>query len=144
MEKLIFDRGEVSYQVGETGEVIQFNPADMLFAGKIAKLFDRIDSLQQQYHGQMQLAKDGLTAYKVAQEANEKMMTEIDAVIGEGKSKAIFGGVACYAISQGLPIWANLMVSIVAEMDDAVVREQEKTNPTLEKYLKKYQGQGAS
>ena len=44
-----------------------------------------------------------------------------------------------YAIADGLPIWANLMLAIIDEFDASFVAEKKKTNPRIQKYTKKYQ-----
>ena len=44
-----------------------------------------------------------------------------------------------YALSDGLPVWANLMLTIMDEIDTTFAREQKATNPRISKYTKKYQ-----
>ena len=42
----------------------------------------------------------------------------------------------------GLPVWCNLLLALMDEMDAALVREQKASNPRLKKYLDKYQRRG--
>ena len=43
-----------------------------------------------------------------------------------------------YAFAGGLPVWCNLIFAIIDLFDESVTAETAKTNPRLNKYLKKY------
>ena len=51
----------------------------------------------------------------------------------------LFGGMNVYALANGLPVWCNLMLAVMDEIDSSFAREQKATNPKLQKYLNKYQ-----
>ena len=42
------------------------------------------------------------------------------------------------ALSGGLPLWANLLLAIMDEMDESVSREIKLSDERLAKYTKKY------
>lgn len=46
---------------------------------------------------------------------------------------------ASYAIANGLPVWCNLMMAVMDEIDTTFTREQKLTNPRISKYTAKYQ-----
>ena len=50
----------------------------------------------------------------------------------------LFGSMNVYAMASGLPVWANLMLAIMDEVDTAFAREQKATNPRVQKYMAKY------
>ncbi|MBQ9720270.1 MAG: hypothetical protein IJV64_06200 [Oscillospiraceae bacterium] len=62
----------------------------------------------------------------------------IDGALGAGCCAAVFGTMNVYALAKGLPVWANLLLAVIDEIDTTFAREQKATNPRLEKYLKKY------
>lgn len=48
------------------------------------------------------------------------------------------GKMNVYALSDGLPVWVNLMLAVMDEIDTAFAREQKQTNPRIAKYTAKY------
>lgn len=68
------------------------------------------------------------------------MRTMIDETFGQPVCDGLFGPMNVYAMSDGLPAWANLMLAVMEEIDTAFAREQKATNPRLQKYLGKYKG----
>ena len=67
------------------------------------------------------------------------MREAIDSVFGVPVSQAVFGGIHAYSMSNGLPVWCNLVLAIMDEMDDSFTREQKAMNPRVQKYTAKYQ-----
>lgn len=43
-----------------------------------------------------------------------------------------------YALSDGLPLWVNLLMAVIDLMDDTFTAEKEKGDPRLAKYREKY------
>lgn len=41
--------------------------------------------------------------------------------------------------ANGLPVWCNLMMAVMDEIDTTFTREQKLTNPRISKYTAKYQ-----
>ena len=66
----------------------------------------------------------------------------IDDVFSQPVCAALFGGMNVYAFADGQPVWCNLLLALMDEMDAALVREQKASNPRLKKYLDKYQRRG--
>lgn len=62
----------------------------------------------------------------------------LDEVLGASVCAPLFGGMSLYAMAGGLPVWCNLLLALMDEMDAALVREQKASNPRLKKYLDKY------
>lgn len=58
--------------------------------------------------------------------------------LGESRDAAVFGTMNVYALADGLPVWCNLMLAIIDEMDSSFAREKKASNPRVQKYLAKY------
>ena len=41
-------------------------------------------------------------------------------------------------MADGLPVWCNLMLCLIDNMNDTFTAEKKKTNPKLQKYLAKF------
>lgn len=135
MKEITFDTGIVEYKING-GHVIRFNPTDSSFAERLYLAFDELDRKQDAYRNEA--ISDGKEAFRVNRARNAEMRKTIDALLGEGASQAIFADMDVYAMSDGLPAWANLMLAIIDEMDDAIKSERAKTNPRVAKYTARY------
>ncbi len=79
---------------------------------------------------------DIFTAYHTME---EEMRGMIDGVFGAEVCSAVFGVMSVFALSDGLPLWANLMLALIDEMDVAFAREKKAVSPRIKKYTAKYQ-----
>lgn len=135
MKEIIFDTGVVEYKING-GHVIRFNPTDSNFAERLYLAFDELDKKQEAYRGEN--ISDGKEAFRVNRARDNEMRKTIDGVLGDGASQAIFANMDVYAMSDGLPVWANLMLAIIDEMDNSIKAERQKTNPRVAKYTARY------
>ena len=62
----------------------------------------------------------------------------MDGVFGAPVCDALFGCMNVYAMADGLPVWCNLMLAVMDEIDTTFAREQKATNARITKYTKKY------
>lgn len=136
MKELNFSTGKQEYKINEA--TVYFNPTDVFFASRIADLFDKMDGLQQKYKGQVEASNGGADTWRICRTIDSEMRKAVNDIFEADVADGIFGGVACYAVSEGLPVWANLALALMDEMDDSIVTEQKKTNPRLQHYLDKY------
>lgn len=138
MKELNFDLGVEEYQIGDA--TVKFNPTDVYFVERISNVFERMDGLQVKYKGQLETVKDGTAAFNICRTIDRDMRKIIDDLFGEKEiSSKIFGTISLFSIAKnGLPVWANLLLTLMDEVDDAVVTAQAESNPKLEEYLKKY------
>lgn len=67
-----------------------------------------------------------------------EMRETIDGVFEQPVCEPLFGNVSVYAIADGAPLWMNLMVAIVDELDEGIKREKAFHSEKLAKYTKKY------
>lgn len=135
MKEIVFDTGVVEYEINGA-YTIRFNPTDSNFAERLYLAFDELDKKQDAYRDEN--ISDGKEAFRVNRARDNEMRKTIDGVLGDGASQAIFANMDVYAMSDGLPAWANLMLAIIDEMDNSIKAERQKTNPRVAKYTARY------
>lgn len=135
MEKIIFNSGIKEYTINDS-VTIRFNPTDSNFLERLYYTFDDLDKKQEAYKNEA--IEDGKEAFRKNRERDAEMREAIDGVLGDGVCNALFGNMNVYALADGLPVWANLMLAIIDEMDDSVKAEQKKTSPRVAKYTARY------
>ena len=62
----------------------------------------------------------------------------IDNLLGAGVADALFPGMNCYALADGLPVWINLMFAVADEVEATFTDEQKKSDPRVKAYNGKY------
>lgn len=137
MNTLNFDTGVVTFSVNGKAEV-SFNPTDSNFVEKLYNAFEELDKKQESYKAQIEKSADKKEIFDFARERDAEMRGVIDGLFGVEISDAVFGGMNVYAMSNGLPVWCNLMLAVMDEVDTTFAREQKATNPRIAKYTAKY------
>lgn len=130
------DLGIVTYRLNDAVE-ISFNPTDAAFVEKIYDTFDELDKKQESYRAEATKAEKR-EIFELARKRDAEMREMVDTALGEKVCDALFGGINIYAMSGGLPLWANLLLAIMDEIDTTFAREQKLTNPRIKKYSEKY------
>lgn len=122
---------------GKTCE-LAFNATDSTFVEKLFNAFDTLDKKQEAYKAEVEKTANKREVFETARKMDKEMRDIIGEVFGFDICSALFGGMNVYALADGLPVWANLMLAIMDEVDTAFSREQKATNPRISKYTKKY------
>lgn len=138
MKELNIGTGVVTYSLNGACEV-SFNPTDSVFIEKLFNAFDTLDKRQESYKDEVSKNADKRELFVIARKMDGEMREIINDVFDEDVCSALFGDMNVYALSDGLPVWANLMLTIMDEIDTTFAREQKATNPRISKYTKKYQ-----
>lgn len=137
-EKVLqFDTGLVTYHLNEQCDVV-FNPTDSVFVEKLYAAFNDLDRKQEAYQERVSRMTDRAKIFDLMRERDKEMRELIDGVFDAPVCAMLFGGMNVYAMASGLPVWANLMLAIMDEVDTAFAREQKATNPRVQKYMAKY------
>lgn len=129
---------DITDENGEVKTTIYFNPTDPGFAERLYNAFSTLDEKDESYHQRIKEEKDPVKVFDVAHEMDAEMRSLIDGLFQPGVCQAIFGNISVYAWADGLPLWANLLLSIMSEMDDALNREKKASDPRLEKYINRF------
>lgn len=140
MKELTFETGLVTYSLNGACEV-RFNPTDTAFARRLFDAFDALEQRQEGYQQQAAALREPREIFAFARERNQEMRQLLDGLLGAGTSDAIFGEMDLYAMAGGLPVWCNLLLALMDEMDAALAREKKAADPRLKKYLDKYRRQ---
>lgn len=137
MKELNFETGLVTYNLNGKCEV-SFNPTDSNFVERLYSALEELDKKQEDYKSRAE-ELDVRTMFDFAQERDAEMREIIDSVFECPVSDALFGNMNVYAVSNGLPVWSNLMLAVIDEVNESFDRERKTTNSRVAKYVAKYQ-----
>lgn len=132
--ELNFGDGLVTYTINGKCDV-SFNPTDSNFVERLYLAFEELDKKQEGYKSQIEKMGDKKQIFAFARERDAEMRKIIDSVFDAPVADALFGGMNVYAMAEGVPVWCNLMLAIMDEIDTSFSREQKFTNPRIKKYL---------
>ncbi len=136
-KKLSVDLGLVTFSVNGKCN-ITFNPTDTAFVERFYAAFEELDKRQESYKAEIERTSNTREIFETARRLDEEMRGLVDGVLGKGVSEAVFGFMNLYAMANGLPVWANLMLGVLDEIDDSFNREQKLTDARVKKYTSKY------
>ena len=137
MDAIRFETGVKKYSLNGTVDVF-FNPTDAEFARRVYQTFDELDKKQDYYKEEVRKISGSAKIFDFAKERDAEMRAMVDGVFGAPVCDALFGSMSVYALADGLPVWCNLMLAIMDELDSGFSREQKATNARVQKYTSKY------
>ena len=137
VKSLNFESGLVTYNINGKCQV-SFNPTDSNFVERLYLAFEDLDKKQESYKTQVEKLADKREIFDFARERDVEMRQVIDGLFDAPVSDSLFGGMSVYAVAGGLPVWCNLMLAGMDEIDTTFSREQKATNPRIAKYTEKY------
>ncbi len=137
MKELKIATGVETYKLNDSVEV-SFNPTDAAFGEKLFNAFDTLDKRQESYKTEVGKAEGKRELFDVVRKLDGEMREIINDVFEFDVCSGLFGELNVYALAEGLPLWANLLLAIMDEMDETLVREKKAMNPRIAKYTKKY------
>lgn len=110
---------------------VRFNPTDVAFASKLYDAFASLEAKQTEPVPEERV-------FEWFNERDAEMRTTINDLFGVDVCTPLFGSMNVYALSDGAPLWANLLFAIIDEMDESVKKEQKAHKARIDKYTKKY------
>lgn len=137
MAEIRFETGVVSFSVNDTVE-ISFNPTDSEIVEKIYSTFDELDKKQDAYKAEVERCANKKEIFDIARRRDLEMREMIDNLFGKPICTQLFGSMNVYALADGLPVWCNLMLSIIDQIDTTFSRQQKLTNPRIKKYTERW------
>lgn len=126
---LTFETGLVEYDINGAATV-RFNPTDETFTQNLYETFKELDKMQASF-----AEGDDFSQFIGL---DKDMRGCIDKLLGEGVSDALFCGMNCYALADGLPAWTNLILALLYEVTEAYEREFGKTDSRVKAHKAKY------
>lgn len=137
MHELNIATGLKEYNINGKCTVL-FNPTDLNFINRVFDAFNELDKKNEEYRKAVENETDGVKIFKIARTMDADMRQMIDSALGCDVCSPVFGDISVYASADGLPLWANLMLAIIDEMDDAFAAEKKASNPRIKKYTDKF------
>lgn len=137
MKELNFETGLVSYSIGGKLEIC-FNPADPVFTEHLYSTIDELGKIQDEYSKKGESIKDPKDAFDIRRERDEKMHDVLDGLFSAPICENVFGDMSLCAWADGFPVWLNLMLAIVDEVEAEAKGIQERADPRIKKYMEKY------
>lgn len=133
---LSIDSGVKTYSINGAYD-LTINPTDSAFVEKLFDTFDELDKKQDAYKAEVEKAEKR-EIFDIARKRDEEMRGMIDGIFGDGCCEAVFGGMNLYALGNGLPVWANLLLAVMDEIDTSFAANQQQTDARIRKYSAKY------
>ena len=137
MKELNFATGLEEFSLNGKCSVV-FNPTDPNFAERLFNTFDDLDGKQERYRARIDKTADKAEIFRIGREMDAEMRERVNAVFGTDICTPLIGSMNIYALADGMPAWANLLLTIMDEVDTTFAREQKATNPRIKKYTEKY------
>lgn len=137
MKELNFATGLEEFSLNGKCSVV-FNPTDPNFAERLFNTFDDLDGKQEKYRDRINKTADKAEIFRIGREMDAEMRERVNAVFGTDICTPLIGSMNIYALADGMPAWANLLLTIMDEVDTTFAREQKATNPRIKKYTEKY------
>ena len=136
MKELNVAAGQETFRINDKFE-ITFCPTDALFVERLFLAFDAVEAKQEEY-GNLTQKAEGKEIFDVAKRINDDIRDIINGAFDCDICSEVFGNVCIMALADGLPLWVNLLLAFIDEVDTSFAREQKRTNPRVAKYTSKY------
>lgn len=136
MADIRFDTGVQSFQING-GVSVEFNPTDSDFAKKLYTLFEELETRQREYASRAENETDTKKFLEMADQFDKEIRDKIDAVFGKPVCAEVFKTNAM-ALANGLPVWANLMLAVIDQMDAGFDLEKTRLNPRVKQYTDRW------
>lgn len=138
MTELNFNTGRRTFKINDSVEV-SFNDTDAAFVEKLYNVFENLDAKQERYRNRAERTADKKELFAVMRDMDREIKDDINNLFEKDVCSPLFGDMNVFALADGLPLWANLMLAIMEQVDSAFAREQNATNPRVQKYTAKWQ-----
>lgn len=137
-KEFLFEDGLKTYTINKKVNV-QFNPTDVNFAESAISTFDELDEQQEKLKAETKNCNGMREIFDVHRKYDTQAREKIDGLFNQPVCTALFGEMSVFAAAEGLPIWCNLMLAIIDEIDDGIMSERKKTDARVRKYTQKYE-----
>lgn len=130
--------GVVEYNLN--GKVkVHFNPADASFVKKLMGVFDDIEATHNKYTDDLKKTSDPKRVFEIAGKVDADMRKMLDGVFDVPVCDALFGDMNVYALADGLPVWTNLLLSVLDVCYSSFDGVDDAMEQRIRKYTAKYE-----
>ena len=137
MAEIRFDTGIVAFNINDA-VTIEFNPTDSEVVEKIYNTFEELDKKQDAYKAEVERCADKKEIFEIARRRDQEMRDMLDGLFGKLICAPLFGTMNVYAMADGLPVWCNLMLSVIDQIDTTFSRQKKLTDPRIKKYTERW------
>lgn len=134
-----FDSGVKEYDLNGKCKVY-FNPSDAAFTEKVSDALDRMQEASDKYGAVIQKETDLKKLFALARDLDGELREQINGIFGQDVCTPVFGNMNVTAAADGLPVWVNLMLAIIDEINTAYSEAEKTVNPKIQAYINKYKG----
>ena len=136
MKNLSFSDGLEEYSLNDR-VTVRFNPTDASFLERLAALFEKLDSLQEEVAATQETTPEE-EVFPLARSLDARMRSLLDEFFGVPVCEPLFGTMNLFASAGGLPVWANLLLALSEEAESAMQGELTAREKRIAKYTAKY------
>ena len=137
MQNIQISTGVQTYTFNE-GCTLTFNPTDSGFVKRLYAALDMLRSRHEEYTASIGEKEGTAAVFDEAEKLDADTRGIIDGLFGKPVCAELFGDMNVCALADGLPLWMNLLLTVVDLIDEKTAAETQSVNPRLEKYLAKY------
>lgn len=137
MESLDFSRGIATFSLAGLCEV-SFNPADTTFIEKLYSTMEKLRTSQDKFAKAAEEIGPSREMFDLSRKHDEEVKSAIDSLFNAPVSDVLFSDVSPCASADGLPIWMNLLLAVMDQVESRVGDAQQKADPRIAKYMEKY------
>lgn len=136
MKTLKIETGKQQYDL--SGKVtVEFSPTDLDFINRLFQVLQKVEEKQKDTEAELKNAQP-TEIFEIARHHDSEIREMVDGLFGVSVCEPLFGTMNTFARSDGLPLWANLLLSIMDECYDNIPNEDAATKMRMERYTKKY------
>lgn len=140
--ELNIDDGLVAYSVNGGKATITFNPTDASFFKRLYDAFSKLSAMQDSVN-EKHIDDAPEKVYEAMNDISAQMKAQIDETLAPfcnvpSICEAVYGGMNLWAYSNGVPVWCNLVLSLIDTAEGAAAEQKTLSKTAMEKYTKKY------
>ena len=136
MNQLTINNGVKAYTVNGIENALYFNPLDADFAKRILDTIPKCQKIMEN----KRVSKDDEAEilFQKLREADKEIRAAIDEAFSQPACEKIFAETRVTALADGLPLWMNLILAIVDEIDSNISSVDKQSSKKLQYYTSKY------
>lgn len=126
-------------EISINGKVtVWLNLTDIDFCERVFNTFSAMDAQQEKYQAMLKDTDDPAKLFETARSMDADMKALLNTLFETDVCTPLYGKMNIYAMAGGTPVWFNLVMCLIENMDDVFKAEKLKTNPRLQKYLDRF------
>lgn len=118
---------------------IKINPTDANFAARLFDTFEELQKTAEEY--QKQLESGNLTnreTIDLTRQVDREMRDALEVIFGKDVVTPLIGDANVYSVGDGLPVWANIILTVRDKMDVELDEAQKRQSERIDFYTRKY------